>query len=199
MKDLSIVLLVGVLIAVVVVLYLRWRQSHGICASCGSPSQFGYSSEPESKADDIVKLCFTCLAARLTDDYQRYKGKALVIQPAAGFPCYVFQPKSKWADSEFAKEMPEMFSRTDETCNHCGSNVHFLWVTSNGLDPSNFEQLLSNGPSETLMRWGNPRPISVCGGCCVKLIMKAIEDHRLSFYEVCSPFSGDGSVMPMGY
>jgi hypothetical protein len=199
MQILSIVLLLGVLIAVGVVLYLRWRQSRGICANCGSSSHFGYSSEPESKAEDIVKLCFRCLAAKLTDDYQRYEGKALAIQPAAGFPCYVFQPKSRWADSKFAKEMAEMFSKTDETCNQCGSNVHFLWLTSNGLNPSNFEQVLSNGLSETLMRWGNLRPISLCGGCCVKLITKAIEDHGLSFYEVCSPLSGDGFVMPMGY
>ena len=199
MLILSIVLLGGVLIAVGVVLYLRWRQSRGICVNCGSSSHFGYSSGPESKPEDIVKFCFTCLVAKLTDDYQQYQGKAFVIQPAAGFPCYVFQPKTRWADSKFAKEITEMFSRTDETCNHCGSNVHFLWMTSNGLNQTNFEQVLSKGPSETLMRWGNSQPILLCGGCCVKLIAKAIQDHSLSFYEVCSPLSGDGFVMPMGY
>jgi len=89
-----IVILAGILIAVGVVLYLRWRQSHGTCANCGASSQFGYSNEPESKAEDIVKLCFNCLAAKLTDDYGRYESKALVIEPAEGFPCYVFQPKS---------------------------------------------------------------------------------------------------------
>ena len=199
MQILSIVLLIGVLFVVAVALHLRRRRSHGLCANCGASSRFGYSSEPESKAEDIVKLCFTCLAAKLNDDFQRYQGKAFVIQPTAGFPCYVFQPKSRWPDSKFTKGLTEMFSQTDDACKHCGSRVHFLWVTSNGLNPSNFERVLSNGPSETLLQWGNARPISLCEKCCVKLITKAIEEHGLRFYEICSPLSGDGFIMPMGY
>ncbi len=109
----------GILLAVGVALYLRLRKSHGTCANCGSPSRFGYSREAESKTEDIVKLCRTCLAAQLTDDYERYEGEALVIQPAADFPCYVFQPKSRWADSRLTKEMTEMLSKTDKTCDQC--------------------------------------------------------------------------------
>jgi hypothetical protein len=48
MQIFSIVLLVAVLFAIGVVLYLRRRQSHRICAKCSAPSHFGYSSEPES-------------------------------------------------------------------------------------------------------------------------------------------------------
>ena len=193
------VILAGILVAVSVVLYRRWHQSHGTCANCGSSSQFGYSNEPESKAEDIVKLCFTCLAAKLTDDYEGYESKALVIEPAAGFPCYVFHPKSKWADTKLAKEMTEMFSRTEQTCNQCASNAHYLWVTSNGLNPATFEQVLSNGLSDTLLRWGNARPMSLCGRCCAKSIAKTIKENGLRFLEVCSPRSEEGLVIPMGY
>lgn len=180
-------------------LHFRKRQLHGTCANCGSSSNFGYSNESESKAEDIVKLCITCLATKLTDDYKRFSGKALVIQPAAGFPCYVFQPKSRWADSKLLKETTEMFCRMEETCSQCASSSHYLWVTSNGLVPSNFEKVLSEGLAATLLLWGNPRPVSLCGQCCVRQIKKAIEEHGLSYYEVCGPRAEDGFVIPMGY
>lgn len=145
MYVLVAVILVGILIVAVVALYLRNRQSHKTCANCGSPSQFGYSCEAESKLENIVNLCFTCLVKKMTDDYESYEGRALAIQPAAGFPCYVFQTGSRWPDSKLAKEVVEMFSATDETCNQCGSNAHYHWVSSKGLNPSTFEQVLSNG------------------------------------------------------
>src|SRR5215472_2885531 len=121
----------GIAIVVALLGYLRWRQSHGSCANCGSPSKFGYSHEPESKAEDIVKLCLTCLAAKMKDAYERYEGRALVIQPKAGFPCYVYQASGKWADSGIAKELDSMFSGTDKGCDRCGSKAHYFWVTSN--------------------------------------------------------------------
>ena len=191
--------LAGIAIAVVLLVYLRWRQSHGTCVNCGLPSKFGYSRESESKAKDIVKLCLTCLAAKMKDDYERYEGRAIVIQPAAGFPCYVYQRSGKWSDTGLAKEIDQMFSGTDKACNRCGSKARYLWATSNGLNPSNFEQLLSNGLLHTLLPWGNARPIPLCAGCCVESVTKAIADRDLRFYEVCSPRSGDGFVVPMGY
>ena len=198
MYVLIVVILIGTLVAVMV-LSLRNRQSHKSCANCGSPSKFGYSREAESELENIGNLCFACLVKKMTDDYESYEGRALVIQPAAGFPCYVFQTNSKWPDSKLVKEAAEMFSGTDEGCNQCGSNAHYLWVSSKGLNPSTFEQVLSNGLSETLLRWGNPRPISLCSRCCVKSIAKTIEEHRLAFLEVCSPSSANGFVIPMGY
>jgi hypothetical protein len=199
MYILIAVILVGILIVAVVALYLRKGQSRKTCTNCGSPSQFGYSREAESELENIVNLCFACLVKKMTDDYESYEGRALVIQPAAGFPCYVFQTSSRWPDSKLAQEVAEMFSPTDEACNHCDSNAHYLWVSSKGLNPSTFEQVLSHGLSETLLRWGNPRPMSLCGRCCVKAIAKAIEEHRLTFLEVCSPRSANGFVIPMGY
>ena len=190
------IVLIGVLITVAAALYLLL---HKTCASCGSTSQFGYSHEAESDPKDIVNLCFTCLVRRLTDDYASYEGRALVIQPAAGFPCYVFQSSSRWPDSKLAMEVAELFSATDETCNQCGSNANYLWVSSNGLHASTFAQVLSSGVSETLLRWGNPRPTSLCSRCCVKSIAEALEQHGLTFLEVCSPRSADGFVIPMRY
>lgn len=199
MSTLSLVILAGIIIAAAFVVYIRLRQSSGTCANCGSPSQFGYSREPESKTKDILKLCLSCLGAKLKEDFKRYEGRALVVQPAMGFPCYVFQMSSKWADSRLAKEVSEIFSESDKACNRCGSRAQYFRVTSNGLNPSNFEQLLLRGLSETLLRWGNARPISLCAGCCVESITKAIADGGFRFYEVCSPLSGDGFVIPMGY
>ena len=131
---------------------------------------------------------------KLTNDYKSYEGRALVIQPAAGFPCYVFQKSSRWPDSKLTKEVAELFSATaDDACNQCGLKAHYLWVTSNGLKLSNFEQLLSEGPGQTLLRWGNGRPISLCGRCCVESIARTIQEHGLTFLEVCSPRSQTGS------
>lgn len=199
MYTLIAVIFVGILVFVAVALYLRKRQSHQTCANCGSPCRFGYSREAESKLEDIVNLCFTCLVRKLSDDYESYEERALVIQPAAGFPCYVFQTSGKWPDSKLAKEVAEMFSATDEACNRCGSKAHYLWVTSKGLNPSNLEQLLSEGLSQTLLRWGNVAPVSLCAKCCVKSIARAIEEHGLTFLEVCAPRSADGFVIPMAY
>lgn len=199
MYVLIVVILVGILIVAAMALSLRNRQSHKTCANCGSPSEFGYSHEAESELENIVNLCFTCLVKKMTDDYENYEGRALVIEPAAGFPCYVFQTRSKWPDSKLAKEVVEMFSAADEACNQCGSKAHYLWVTSNGLNLSNFEQLLSEGLSQTLLRWGNVGPVSLCASCCVKSIARAIEEHGLTFLEVCAPRSADGFVIPMAY
>jgi hypothetical protein len=199
MHTIIAVVLVGILIVVAVALYLRNRQSHKICANCGSPSRFGYSREAESVLGDIVNLCFSCLVKKLSDDYESYEGKALVIQPAAGFPCYVFQTSSKWPDSKLAREVAEMFPATREACNQCGSKAHYLWVTSKGLNPSNFEQFLSQGLSQTLLRWGNAGPVWLCATCCVKSIARAIEEHGLTFLEVCAPRCADGFVVPMAY
>lgn len=199
MSTLIAVILIGILAVVAVALYVRNRQSHRTCGNCGSPSEFGYSREAESELKDVVNLCFACLVRKLTDDYESYEGRALVVQPTAGFPCYVFQKGSRWPDSNLAKEVAEMLSATDDACNQCGSTAHYLWVTSNGLSLSNFEQLLSEGLSRTLLRWGNSRPVPLCARCCVKSITKTIQEHSLTFFEVCSPRSVDGFVIPMVY
>ena len=184
---------------VAALLYLRERRPPAKCSGCGAPSQFGYSKQAESEASQVVRLCLKCLTAKLRDDYQGYDGRALVIEPAADLPCYVFQPKSKWADSKLSEELTTFVSSMEDTCRDCGAKARFLWLTSKGLLPSNFSQILSDGLSQTLLRWGNDKPYPVCGQCCVASIVKTIESRSLTFLEVCAPRLEDGFVIPMGY
>lgn len=201
MATLLLYVSIGLLIAVLAAaaIYFRKRQVHAKCADCGSPSQFGYSHRAESDAKDIVKLCLACLTTKLHNDYQRYEARALVIEPAANLPCYVFQPQSKWADSKLMKETSVLLSNMQKTCGHCESKANFLWMTSQGLLDSNFDEVLTEGLSQTLFRWGNDPPSAICGECCVKQIVKTIESNGLTFLEVCSPHAEDGFVIPMGY
>jgi len=179
--------------------YLRRHRAHAKCSGCGAPSRFGYSREAESDAGDIVRLCLVCLAAKLSDDFRNYPARALVVEPAADLPCYVFQPRSKWVDSKLAADLTTLLAGMEDTCRRCGSRANFLWVTSSGLQLSTIEQFFSEGPSRTLLQWGNAQPISVCGPCCLALIKKTIETRNLTFLEVCGPRSEDGVILPMAY
>jgi hypothetical protein len=179
--------------------YFLARQKFPNCANCGTPSRFGYSEHAEASKKDITRFCLACLAAKLRDDYGQYNGRALVIEPAANLPCYVFQPKSKWTGSGILKDAEAMLSAMGGTCSRCDGESHFLWQTSKGLVGPNFEEVLSAGPSQTLLLWGNTRPVEVCAGCCVKLIVDAISSKNMSFLEVCSPRTEEGFVIPMAY
>jgi hypothetical protein len=148
---------------------------------------------------DITPLCLNCLKIKLAEDYANFGGRALVIGPAANFPCYVFQPSSRWKDCKLVEEAGAYFSKMEKTCRKCRANAQFLWLSSNGLSKENSEKLFEEGISETLLRWGNDPPCSVCSQCCVDLICKSIEHHSLTFMEVCAPHSEDGFVLPMGY
>ena len=68
-----------------------------------------------------------------------------------------------------------------------------------GFRGSTLDRVFSEGPSQTLLQWGNARPYSVCGKCCPALIQKAIESRGLTFLEVCGPGSENGVILPMGY
>jgi len=196
-------LLVGVggviLAALGLIAYLRRHGRTRPCVNCGAPSRFGFSNHAESAMKDIARLCLNCLKTKLADDYTQFGAHALVIEPAANLPCYVFQPSSKWRDLKLAEETSKLLSKMKTTCLHCGAKANFLWLTSNGLKEDNAENMFTEGVSETLLRWGNGPPCSVCGRCCVDLIWKSIESQSLTFLEVCGPRSEDGFVLPMGY
>jgi hypothetical protein len=181
------------------VLYLRRHQTYAKCSNCGAQSQFGYSRQAESEGSDIVRLCLPCLVAKLRDDYRNYAARALVIEPAADLPCYVFQPKNKWSGSKLAEDLTTLLGNMEDACSHCRSHANYLWVTSNGLLPSTFDQIFSEGLSQTIFKWGNQQPVSLCGPCCLAVVKKAIESRGLTFLEVCGPRSQDGIIIPMGY
>jgi hypothetical protein len=196
-------LLVGVGVGIVVALgmtaYLRRHGKNRPCVNCGAPSRFGFSNHAESAMEDIARLCLNCLKKNLADDYTRFSAHALVIEPAANLPCYVFQPSRKWKDRKLVQETGELLSKMETACHQCGAKANFLWLTSNGLTEDNAENMFTEGVSETLLRWGNSPPSSVCGRCCIELICRKIESQSLAFLEVCGPRSEDGVVLPMGY
>jgi hypothetical protein len=201
--DMDTLLVVGVGGVIVVVLgVITYLRSHGKvrpCVNCGAPSRFGFSNHAESAMKDISRLCLNCLKTKLADDYTQFRAHALVIEPAANLPCYVFQPSSNWKDRKLVEETDNLLSKMETSCHRCGAKANFLWLTSNGLTEDNAENLFTAGVPETLLRWGNGPPCSVCGRCCVDLICESIESRSLTFLEVCSPRSEDGLVLPMGY
>lgn len=190
----------AVIIAVVwMIAYVSRHRKPAFCVNCGAPSGFGYSIQAESAMKDITRLCLNCLKAKLANDYEQFGARALVIDPAANLPCYVFQPGSKWKDCRLMEDAGALLSRMQDSCHHCGAKANFLWLTSSGLQLNNQDKLFSEGLSETLLQWGNRPPYSVCGRCCVNLICESIENRGLMFVEVCGPRSEDGLVLPMAY
>jgi len=140
------------------------------CIKCSSPAEFGYSLHAESDRNDISSMCLNCLKTKLGTDYAQFDKRALVIEPAANLPCYVFQPSSNWKDCQLARDTRDMLSRVQGPCGHCGAGANFLWLTSIGLQLENLDELFSKGIEETLLRWGNRPPSTVCARCCVNLI-----------------------------
>ena len=169
------------------------------CVNCASPGEFGYSLHAESDRKDISSMCLSCLKAKLETDYAQFDKRALVIEPAANLPCYVFQPISRWNDNKLMRDVLDLLSRMRDCCGRCGASANFLWLTSAGLQLDNLDELFSKGVEETLLRWGNRPPHPVCARCCVNLICGSIESHHLTFAEVCGPRSEDGFVLPMAY
>jgi hypothetical protein len=179
--------------------YLTMHRKTAFCVKCGVPAAFGYSHRAESDNKDIASVCLNCLKAKLAQDYEQFEKRALIVEPAANLPCYVFQPSSKWKDCKLTEEAREMLSKMRDSCSHCGAKATFLWLTSKGLRLERLDELFAEGVSKTLFRWGNNPPQPVCGRCCVDLICSSIEKNGLTFLEVCGPRSEDGFVLAMGY
>lgn len=173
----------------------------GPCSVCGSgETRFNYSPAAESDPKHFQPMCQGCLIRKLAQDYASYSGRAVVIEPAAGPPCYVFQPGSLWA-GEFAisSDVENLLRTLASHCGSCSSPAKYLWVGSRGLSESTFGDVLEKGISQTLLAWGNPNPVSLCPKCCVRRIEKALQDAHVSYIEVSPPKSDDGFVIPMGY
>jgi hypothetical protein len=173
------------------------------CVVCGAQAKFGYSEHAEEDAKKIKPMCLTCLVSQLKKDYTSFTGRAVVIQPAAGPPCYVFQPVKEWQayfkESKIGPDVNSLLSKMESQCHDCGQKANYLWVESTGLTGDNFGNSLDNGLSETLLRH-NPKPISLCSRCVVKRIEKDLRYKNLSYLEVCGPKGvGNGFVIPMGY
>jgi hypothetical protein len=173
------------------------------CSVCAGPARYGYSEQAETELQHLTPMCLGCLTEQLRRDYRAFEGDALVVQPAAGPPVYVFQPVAEWArcfpNSGITSDVTRLVAVMNRTCCQCGSHACFLWIESAGLTERNFGDVLETGVGETLLK-NNPEPVSLCPECCVARICDALAANGNSYIEVCSPRgSGLGFVLPMGY
>jgi hypothetical protein len=152
------------------------------CSRGGQQAAHGYSQSAEPEANQIEPLCVARLTQQLHRDYSNFSGHAIVVAPAAGLPCYVFREQ---------RIPPSMLSRIG-TCQDCQSQGRSLWIQSHGLTIENFDDVLKKSPEQTLLTWGNPAAVSLCGTCSATADME--------FFEICSPHNAqEGFVLPMAY
>jgi hypothetical protein len=173
------------------------------CSVCGAQPKYGYSEHAEGETKYIRSMCRKCLITQLEKDYGTFSGRAVVIQPVPGPPCYVFHSNKEWGEffkeSKMDDDARAYLLRMDALCHDCGQKANFLWVESRGLTEYNFGNVLKKGFSETLLP-KNPKPISLCGKCCVRHIAKELEEKDITYHEVCGPKAiGDGFIVPMAY
>ena len=208
--KISLVSVIGLGVAASAFALFRWWRKwpvSNVCSVCGAKrldgSQYGYSEFAEEDPVKMKPLCRQHLIAQLEIDYANYHEQALVIAPASGPPCYVFQPIKEWnnffKDSKIGHDAEMLLVKMNPQCRDCGQKANYLWVESNGLTGDNFEETLDKGVSETLLI-KNPEPISLCGKHSVQRIAAALEQQNVFYLEVCGPKGTDnGFVVPMGY
>jgi hypothetical protein len=173
------------------------------CSVCGAESKYGYSEYAEEEMKNIKSMCMKCLITQLEKDYTAFSGRAVVIQPTPGPPCYVFHSNEEWGkffkESKMDDDTRAYLLRMETICHDCGQKANFLWIQSSGLTEHNFGNVLKKGFSETLLP-RNPKPISLCGKCCVRNIASELKEKDITYLEVCGPKgTDDGFVVPMAY
>ena len=173
------------------------------CSGCGAESKYGYSDSTEGKRRNISPMCIKCLVSQLKIDYTAFSGRAVVVQPVPGPPCYVFHSNKEWGESFKESKMDDdtraYLLGMDTLCRHCGQKANFLWLESKGLTAQNFGSVLRKGFCETLLP-GNPKPVSLCGKCCVNHIAEELKEKDIPYVEVSGPKGvDDGFIIPMAY
>lgn len=172
------------------------------CLTCGAESKYGYS-EHARDVKNIKSLCRKCLVLQLEKDFINFSGQAVVIRPVLGPPAYVFHSNKEWGEcfkeSKMDDEVRAHLLRMDTICHDCNQTANFLWIESSGLTAHNFGTVLKKGFSETLLP-RNPKPLPLCGKCCVRHIAKELERKDITYLEVRGPKGAEGGfVMPMAY
>ncbi len=169
------------------------------CTRCGQPSVHGYSQVAESPSDQITSLCLRCLTEQLQQDYSGYHGKSIVVAPAPSLPCYTFRDVEYLSSirARWRQDFGTLFQEV-RNCTDCKSKASILWVNSRGLSLETFAEVLEKGLQQSLLAWGNPAPIPLCGACVAKRIGECLRSGGPSFFEVCSPHGEQqGMVLPM--
>jgi hypothetical protein len=181
--------------------FLKRSPRNRLCAHCGQRAAHGYSEAAEADSKRIAPLCLACLVVQLRKDYGEFHGRAIVVAPAVGTPCYVFrelsslQGESSEASGDFA-----LLLRQIEGCTDCKKSASCLWIGSRGLTLETFSSVLEMGPRKTLLSWGNPAPVSLCGLCTAGRIARSMSEDAYEFFEVCTPHQDQqGIVLPMAY
>ncbi len=173
------------------------------CSGCGAESKYGYSESAEEEIKNIKPMCIKCLVSQLKHDYTTFSARAVVIQPVPGPPCYVFHSNKEWGKSFKESKMDDdtraYLLSMDGLCRDCGQKANFLWIESNGLTAHNFGSVLRKGFSETLLI-RNPKPVSLCGKCCLNHIAEELKEKGIAYLEVSGPRGvEDGFIIPMAY
>lgn len=198
--HIRLILLVAALIAGLGAAVLRLakkKTDNKLCARCGAPAVHGYSKAAESVREDIVPMCVHCLLDRLDEDYCTYDGHAVIIQPVAELPCYVFRPKSDW-DEQLRAELDRLIAGLQNRCSSCSNPARYLWV--NAVDSGPVAKLPQRGITQTLLTPGSAPPISLCARCSVQRIARSFAGQEAGYVEVCGPRgSDDGLVTAIGY
>lgn len=108
--------------------FSRLRKKH--CAGCGQVAIHRYSRAAESCAKDITPLCVSCLDSQVLLDYRDFGGRAVLIAPAVGVPCYVCRDRESLRS--ISPESPGLYRELDEVlstvqdCRDCGPEAHCL-------------------------------------------------------------------------
>ena len=204
MKAFLLILICVILAWLAYSFFLKKRKTSAIsrCSLCENEPTYGYS-EYQTGTQETRPFCRKCLVSRLEDDYSGFSGRAVVFQPISGTAGYIFHRIKDWEksfrESKIDDDARSYLLRMDTACHDCGQKANFLWIESNGLTQYNFGNILRKGFAETLLPM-NPKPISLCGRCCVARIGKQLEEKEITYHEVVSPRGAeDGFVMPMAY
>jgi len=197
----QIILGVAVLLALIGAAILRatTRKKHPAkcCAQCGKPSSHGYANAAEPEPIKTAPLCVDCLLRRLDEDYCTYDGRAVVVQPVAELPRYVFRPKADW-NGAVREDVDFLLAGLQTHCHSCGQPARYVWV--NALEPGPVAKLPELGVQRALLAVGKAHPVSLCAKCTVTRIGHSLREQEGGYSEICGPRGdADGVVSGMGY
>ncbi|MFZ0480068.1 MAG: hypothetical protein WAL71_13040 [Terriglobales bacterium] len=189
--------------AAVLSIISRGKHRAKACSQCGKRSSHGYSRVGEKdrgreiERSETVPLCVDCLLKHLDEDYCTYDGRAVVVQPVAELPCYVFRPKQDWGEA-VKNDLDSILAGLDIRCSSCGNEARYAWV--NALEPGPVAKLPTEGIRNALLNGARAHPVALCARCTLRRIEHSLRAQEGGYLEICGPYgSDDGVVSGMGY
>lgn len=163
-----------------------WKKAKEQLCGCGDKAIGGYSPRSESLPEEIEPICDTCARSRLSEQIQKFDFRAIVFQPSAEEPCYVFRPLS-FLDKSLLETVDKLLSQIGPNCEDCNLQARFLWVPK----PMEQEAFFRGLDVVTLPRQ------SLCARCCASKVRGYC--GQFAFLEICGPASEPGIQVAMGY